>query len=121
MLSLQHWFLQDWALLFNKQGAGGWTGDFVGRKIFRHSLGRGSVIVLAVIYLTSLILMTGMRPIVEFQIPSLVYVAFDQLVNQAAKMRLMLGGQASVPVTYLVMAAGTRPGSWRSRSRWPSR
>jgi pyruvate/2-oxoglutarate/acetoin dehydrogenase E1 component len=54
--------------------------------------------------------MTAMRPIVEFQIPSLVYVAFDQLVNQAAKMRLMLGGQASVPVTYLVMAAGTRPG-----------
>jgi pyruvate dehydrogenase E1 component beta subunit len=54
--------------------------------------------------------MTGMRPVVEYQIPSLVYVAFDQLVNQAAKMRLMLGGQASVPVTYLVMAAGTRPG-----------
>jgi acetoin:2,6-dichlorophenolindophenol oxidoreductase subunit beta len=54
--------------------------------------------------------MRGMRPVVEFQIPSLVYVAFDQLVNQAAKMSLMLGGQVRVPVTYLVMAAGNRPG-----------
>jgi len=54
--------------------------------------------------------MAGMRPIVELQIPSLVYVAFDQIVNQAAKLRLMLGGQVSVPVTYLVMAAGARTG-----------
>lgn len=54
--------------------------------------------------------MTGMRPVVEYQIPSLVYVAFDQMINQAAKMRLMLGGQAAVPVTYLVMASGSRPG-----------
>ena len=63
--------------------------------------------------------MTGMRPIVEFQIPSLVYVAFDQLVNQAAKMRLMLGGQATVPVTYLVMAAGSRPGLAAQHSDQP--
>ena len=28
--------------------------------------------------------MAGMRPIVQFQVPSLIYVAFDQLVNQAA-------------------------------------
>jgi pyruvate/2-oxoglutarate/acetoin dehydrogenase E1 component len=63
--------------------------------------------------------MSGMRPIVEFQIPSLVYVSFDQLVNQAAKMRLMLGGQAAVPVTYLIMAAGWRPGLAAQHSDQP--
>jgi pyruvate dehydrogenase E1 component beta subunit len=44
----------------------------------------------------------GRRPVVEFQIPSLLYIAFEQIVNQAAKLRLMTGGQASVPVTYLI-------------------
>jgi acetoin:2,6-dichlorophenolindophenol oxidoreductase subunit beta len=63
--------------------------------------------------------MTGMRPVVEYQIPSLVYVSFDQMVNQAAKMRLMLGGQAAVPVTYLVMASGSRPGLAAQHSDQP--
>ncbi|MBM3516681.1 MAG: alpha-ketoacid dehydrogenase subunit beta [Alphaproteobacteria bacterium] len=54
--------------------------------------------------------MAGLRPIVQFQIASLVYLAFDQLVNNAAKMRLMMGGQATVPVTYTVMASGARNG-----------
>ena len=34
--------------------------------------------------------MAGMRPIVQFQIATLIYLAFDQLVNNAAKMRLMM-------------------------------
>ena len=37
--------------------------------------------------------MAGLRPIVEFQVAGLIYPAFDQIVNQAAKLRLMLGGQ----------------------------
>lgn len=52
----------------------------------------------------------GMRPVVEFQIPSLVYVAFEQMINQAQKMRLMSGGQAKVPVTYVVPGSGARLG-----------
>jgi acetoin:2,6-dichlorophenolindophenol oxidoreductase subunit beta len=52
--------------------------------------------------------MAGLRPVVEYQIPSLVYIAFDQLVNQAAKIRFMTGGQTKVPVTYLVMATGAK-------------
>ncbi|RAZ73009.1 alpha-ketoacid dehydrogenase subunit beta [Mesorhizobium atlanticum] len=55
--------------------------------------------------------LAGLRPIVQFQVPSLIYVAFDQLVNQAAKMRLMLGGQADLPVTYTIMVSGTRGGN----------
>lgn len=54
--------------------------------------------------------MAGMRPIVQFRVASLIYVAFDQLVNQAAKLRLMLGGQVDLPITYTIMASGARGG-----------
>jgi pyruvate/2-oxoglutarate/acetoin dehydrogenase E1 component len=54
--------------------------------------------------------LSGYRPVVEYQIPSLLYVAFEQIVNQAQKMRLMTGGQVSVPVTYLVPGSGARLG-----------
>ncbi len=52
----------------------------------------------------------GLRPVVEFQIPALLYVAFEQIVNQAQKFYLMSGGQASVPVTYLIPGSGARRG-----------
>ncbi len=63
LLHLQPWFLHDWRRAFKIEGPGGWVGYFFGRHIFRYAMGRGSVIVLAGIYLTSLILMTGLRPI----------------------------------------------------------
>lgn len=52
----------------------------------------------------------GWRPVVEFQIPALTYIAFDQIVNQAQKISLMTGGQVSVPVTYLIPGSGARSG-----------
>ncbi|MFI9007895.1 alpha-ketoacid dehydrogenase subunit beta [Actinosynnema sp. NPDC053489] len=52
----------------------------------------------------------GRRPVVEFQIPALLYLAFEQIVNQAHKFSLMTGGQARVPVTYLVPGSGSRTG-----------
>ncbi len=63
LFHLQPWFLHDWQRAFNIQGPGGWVGYFFGRHIFRFWMGKGSIIVLAGIYLTSLILMTGLRPI----------------------------------------------------------
>lgn len=54
--------------------------------------------------------MLGFRAVVEYQITSLLYVAFDQIVNQAQKLRSMTGGQAKVPVTYLLIASGARQG-----------
>jgi pyruvate dehydrogenase E1 component beta subunit len=54
--------------------------------------------------------MAGARPIVEYQIPTLLYVAFDQIVNQAQKIRMMTGGQTRVPVTYLFPGSGARLG-----------
>ncbi|HIM91944.1 MAG TPA: alpha-ketoacid dehydrogenase subunit beta [Dehalococcoidia bacterium] len=41
----------------------------------------------------------GMRPIVT-SLASFAYVAMDQLISQAAKMRYMFGGQVSLPIVY---------------------
>ncbi len=40
----------------------------------------------------------GMRPVVEIQIFDFVAMTMDQIVNQAAKFRFMLGGQPTVPL-----------------------
>jgi pyruvate dehydrogenase E1 component beta subunit len=54
--------------------------------------------------------MAGLRPVVEYQIPFLLMLVFEQIVNQANKFPMMSGGQARVPVTYLLPAAGWRAG-----------
>ena len=41
----------------------------------------------------------GMRPIVQ-SLASFLWVAMDQIVSQAAKMRFMFGGQVSLPIVY---------------------
>ncbi len=42
--------------------------------------------------------MAGMRPVVEIMYLDFITCAMDEVVNQAAKMRYMTGGQASVPL-----------------------
>jgi pyruvate dehydrogenase E1 component beta subunit len=54
--------------------------------------------------------MAGLRPVVEYQIPFLLMLVFEQIVNQANKFSLMSGGQGHVPATYLLPAAGWRAG-----------
>jgi pyruvate dehydrogenase E1 component beta subunit len=54
--------------------------------------------------------LAGRRPVVEFQIPSLLFLVFEQIANQAHKFSLMTGGQAKVPVTYVVPGSGSRDG-----------
>jgi acetoin:2,6-dichlorophenolindophenol oxidoreductase subunit beta len=41
----------------------------------------------------------GMRPVAEIMLMNFVTVAMDQIVNHAAKLRFMSGGQTSVPIT----------------------
>lgn len=53
--------------------------------------------------------LAGKRPVVEYQIPFLLLLVIEQIANQANKVSLMSGGQAHVPVTYLLPAAGWRP------------
>jgi acetoin:2,6-dichlorophenolindophenol oxidoreductase subunit beta len=54
--------------------------------------------------------MAGRRPLIEYQIPALLFIAFEQIVNQAHKFSLMTGGQTRVPVTYLIPSSGSRDG-----------
>jgi pyruvate/2-oxoglutarate/acetoin dehydrogenase E1 component len=54
--------------------------------------------------------LAGLRPVIEFQIPSLLFLVFEQIVNHAHKFPLMTGGQCAVPVTYLVPGSGSRTG-----------
>jgi pyruvate dehydrogenase E1 component beta subunit len=49
--------------------------------------------------------MAGLRPVVDVMWASFTPYCFDQLVNQAAKLRYMSGGQARIPLT-IRMAAG---------------
>lgn len=44
--------------------------------------------------------MTGLRPIVNLTIASFVYLASDQIINQAGKLRFMTGGQVQVPAVF---------------------
>jgi acetoin:2,6-dichlorophenolindophenol oxidoreductase subunit beta len=42
---------------------------------------------------------TGLRPIVDLMFMDFICVAMDQIVNQAAKLKYMFGGKATVPLT----------------------
>jgi acetoin:2,6-dichlorophenolindophenol oxidoreductase subunit beta len=44
--------------------------------------------------------MAGMRPIIEIEFASFFYCCWDQVCNQAAKLRYMSGGQADIPITF---------------------
>ncbi|KUL92948.1 pyruvate dehydrogenase [Bosea sp. WAO] len=60
---------------------------------------------------------TGMRPVVEIQFSDFVTLAMEQLVNQAAKIRFMFGGKASVPmVVRLPGGSGTGAAAQHSQS-----
>ena len=43
--------------------------------------------------------LAGMRPVAEIMLMNFMTVAMDQIVNHAAKLRFMTGGQTSVPLT----------------------
>jgi pyruvate/2-oxoglutarate/acetoin dehydrogenase E1 component len=43
--------------------------------------------------------LAGMRPVAEIMLMNFITVAMDQIVNHAAKLRFMSGGQTSVPIT----------------------
>lgn len=53
--------------------------------------------------------MRGLRPVVELMYDDFMTVCADPLLNQAAKMHYMTGGQAKIPVVYrMPMGAGRR-------------
>ncbi len=44
--------------------------------------------------------LNGLRPIIEFMTFNFSFVAFDQLINNAAKIRYMSGGQFKIPIVF---------------------
>ena len=60
--------------------------------------------------------LTGLRPIFEFQFSDFATLAMEQIVNQAAKLRYMLGGEASVPLV-LRMPSGSGTGAAAQHSQ----
>ena len=61
--------------------------------------------------------MRGLRPVVELMYDDFATVAADPLLNQAAKMRYMTGGQASVPMVLRApMGSGRRNAGQHSQS-----
>jgi acetoin:2,6-dichlorophenolindophenol oxidoreductase subunit beta len=52
--------------------------------------------------------MAGMHPVVELMFVDFALVAADQIINQAAKMRYMSGGQVSVPIVIRSQQGGGR-------------
>jgi acetoin:2,6-dichlorophenolindophenol oxidoreductase subunit beta len=61
--------------------------------------------------------MTGLRPIFEFQFSDFAALAMEQIVNQAAKVRYMLGGAVSIPLVMRFPAgSGTGAAAQHSQS-----
>lgn len=59
----------------------------------------------------------GMRPVVEAMLVDFALVAIDQILNQAAKTRYMLGGKVKVPLTIrAAYGAGTSGGATHSET-----
>ena len=95
------------------------TGDFVqefGRNRIRNTPISEEAIVGAAIGAA----MTGLRPIVDLSYSSFLYMAMDQLVNQAAKNRYMFGGQSSIPIVFRsAMFYGLNTGAHHSDRPYP--
>lgn len=58
----------------------------------------------------------GMRPIVDVQYGDFLFLAMDQIVNNAAKMRYMSGGQCKVPLVMRAPIGATGRGSQHAQS-----
>src|SRR5258706_7229135 len=69
--------------------------------------------------------MVGMRPVAEIMLMNFTAVAMDMIVNHAAKLRFMSGGQTHVPITIRTMTGGasapaaSMPTTWRLGSHTP--
>jgi pyruvate/2-oxoglutarate/acetoin dehydrogenase E1 component len=50
----------------------------------------------------------GMRPIIEIMYMDFISVCMDEIINQAAKLRYMFGGQMKVPVVFRMSGGGSR-------------
>jgi pyruvate dehydrogenase E1 component beta subunit len=63
---------------------------------------------------------TGLRPVADLLFIDFAGVCFDQILNQAAKLRYMVGGKARVPLVLRAMwGSGMRRGAQHSQALYP--
>jgi acetoin:2,6-dichlorophenolindophenol oxidoreductase subunit beta len=63
---------------------------------------------------------TGLRPVADLLFVDFAGVCFDQILNQAAKLRYMTAGRARVPLVLRMMyGAGMRRGAQHSQALYP--
>jgi pyruvate dehydrogenase E1 component beta subunit len=62
--------------------------------------------------------MTGMHPVAEIMFGDFITLVMDQIVNQAAKMRYMTGGQVEVPMTVRATMGGGRSSGGQHSQSW---
>jgi pyruvate/2-oxoglutarate/acetoin dehydrogenase E1 component len=60
--------------------------------------------------------MMGMRPIADVQYSDFLFLAMDQIVNNAAKLRYMSGGTVRVPVVFRAPVGATGRGSQHAQN-----
>ena len=58
----------------------------------------------------------GMRPIVDVQYGDFLFLASDQIINNAAKLRYMSGGQIKVPMVMRAPVGATGRGSQHAQN-----
>jgi pyruvate dehydrogenase E1 component beta subunit len=58
----------------------------------------------------------GMRPIADVQYSDFLFLAMDQIVNNAAKLRYMSGGTLSIPVVFRAPVGATGRGSQHAQN-----
>src|SRR5580693_9031844 len=58
----------------------------------------------------------GLRPVADVQYGDFLFLAMDQLANQAAKMRYMSGGKVTVPMVFRAPVGATTRGAQHGQS-----
>src|ERR1700726_4502023 len=91
---LQPWFLHAWRRDFNIMGPGGWAGYWLGVLLLNMPGQVGSIISLSVIYLISLIWLTGIRPVylVKHSIQSSKNI-FRRMVEESERRRMQASNE----------------------------
>jgi pyruvate dehydrogenase E1 component beta subunit len=60
--------------------------------------------------------MQGMRPVIDFQYGDFLFAAFDQIVQQATKLRYMSGGQMKIPLVFQMPTGASGRGAQHANS-----
>ena len=86
--------------------------EFGEERVFDTPLAEGGIIGTAIG-----MALHGLRPVPEIQFADFIFPAFDQIVNEAAKMRYRSGGQYTVPMVIRTpYGGGIRGGLYHSQS-----